>query len=82
MKGIKLSHGAVFVYDGLFTVKLSRSGECGPSPVTYPVLEWDLRTEPPDSWEYLTEGDIRGLADGGYDKIFAAIEKIHKTLKI
>ena len=82
MKGIKLSHGAVFVYDGLFTVKLSRSGECGPSPITYQVLEWDLRTESPDSWEYLTEGDIRGLPDGGYDKICAAFEKIHKTLKI
>ena len=82
MKGIKLSHGAVFVYDGLFTVKLSKSGECGPSPITYQVLEWDLRTESPDSWEYLTEGDICGLADGGYDKICAAFEKIHKTLKI
>ena len=81
MKGIKLSHGAVFVYDGLFTVKLSKSGECGPSPITYPVLEWDLRTESPDSWEYLTERDIRGLDDGGYDKICAAFEKIHKMLK-
>ena len=82
MKGIKLSHGAVFVYDGLFTVKLSKTGECGPSPITYPVLEWDLRTESPDSWEYMTESDIRGLPDGGYDKICAAFEKIHKTLKI
>ena len=80
MKGIRLSHGAVFVYDGLVTVKLSKSGECGPSPIAYPVLEWDLRTEPPSTWEYLTEGDICGLTDGGYEKICAALEKMHKTL--
>ena len=81
MKGIKISHGAIFVYDGLFTVRLSKNGECGSSPISYPVLEWDLRTEHPSTWEYLTERDIRGLPDGGYDKICAEFEKIHATFK-
>ncbi len=82
MKGIRLSHGVVFVYDGLVTVRLSKSGECGASSISYPVLERDLCTEPPSTWEYLTEEDIRGLSDGGYDKITAAFEKIRATLKI
>ena len=82
MKGIRLFRGAVFVYDGLLTVKLSKSGECGPSPIAYPVLEWDLRTEPPECWEYMTESDIRALDDGGYEKITAAFEKMRSTLKI
>ena len=47
MNGIRLSYGMVFVSDGLFTVRLSASGECEPSPVLLPSLEWELRTEPP-----------------------------------
>ena len=77
MKGIRLSHGAVFVTDGLHTVRLLPSGQCGPSPIAYPVLEWDLRCENPNSWEYLTNGDIEGL--DGYDKIFSAFEDIYKV---
>ncbi len=82
MKGIRLSHGAIFVTDGLTTVRLLKSGECGVSPIEYEVLEWDLRTEPPDKWEYVFETELRALPDGGYDKICAVMEKIRNTLKI
>ena len=75
MKGIRLSHGVVFVFDGVHTVRLSPSGKCEPSPITYHTLEHELQTEPPHTWEYLTEGDIRGL-DG-----FAQIENVFRTLQ-
>ena len=81
MKGIRLSHGTVFVTDGLTTIRLLPSGECGASPIAYEVLEWDLRTEPPESWEYLTESDIRALADDGYSKICTALEKILRIIE-
>ena len=39
MKGVRLSNGTVFVSDGLITVKMSKDGECGASPIAYEVLE-------------------------------------------
>ena len=74
LKGIRLSHGAVFVTDGLFTVRHLPSGECGPSPISYGVLEHDLATEPPDRWDYLTEGEILSLPEG--EKILAAFRSL------
>ena len=69
MRGIRLSHGVVFVeYEGI-TVKLSPDGRCDLSPVLLDSLEWDLRTEPPDRWGYLTEGEIFALENGGFEKI-------------
>lgn len=82
MKGIRLSNGEIFVSDGLITVKLSKDGECGASPIAYEVLEWDLRTEPPNSWEYVSEAELRALDDGGYDKICATIKYIRNTLEM
>lgn len=82
MKGIRLSHGVIFATDGLITVRLSKDGVCGASPIAYEVLEWDLRTEPPESWEYLTEAELRALDDGGYDKICATIKYIRNTLEM
>ena len=76
MKGIKLSHGVLFVTDGIFTVRYLPSGECGASPIAYNVLEWDLRTESPDSWDYVGESELRYLPDGGYEKICECFEKL------
>ena len=81
LRGIRLSHGAVFVTDGTFTVRLLPSGECGPSPISYMVLEHDLAFEPPSTWEYLTEGDILALPNGGGEQILAAIEGSQDILK-
>ena len=80
MKGIRLSHGVIFVTDGLYTVRLLPSGECGTSPLLYSSLEWELRTEPPHTWDYISEWEIRNLPDGGYEKILAAFEKIRNLL--
>ena len=77
MKGIRLSHGAVFVSDGLFTVRLLPTGECEPSHVLLQSLEWELRTEPPHTWDYMTEAEIRALPGGGYEKICAVLEKMY-----
>ena len=80
MKGIRLSHGVVFVSDGLYTVRLLANGECGVSPITLPALEWDLRTEPPSSWSYLAEEDIKNLPNNGYEKIQEVFAKIRAVL--
>ena len=80
MKGIRLSHGVIFVTDGLSTVRLLPNGECGTSPITYPSLEWDLRTEPPSSWHYITESDIKNLPDNGYEKIQAVFAEMDIVL--
>ena len=78
MKGIRLSHGAVFVTDGVSTVALYPSGECSIARITYHTLEYSLASENPDTWEYLYEDDIRALPNGGYEKICAAFEKIKR----
>lgn len=82
MQGIKLAHGTVFVTDGLFTARLLKNGECTLSPITYRNLEWDLRTENPNCWEYMSESDIRALKDGAYEKIKALFESCHKKLDV
>jgi hypothetical protein len=80
MKGIRLSHGVIFATDGLITVRLSKSGECEVSPIEYEVLEWDLRTEPPEKWEYVSEAELRALPDGAYDRIAAVFDKVRKLI--
>ncbi len=81
MKGIRLSHGVVFVSDGIDTVRLLPTGECGTSPVLLESLEWELRTEPPHTWDYLTDGEIRSLPCGGFEKICAAFDRMHRVLE-
>ena len=76
MRGIRLTHGAIFVEKDGVTVKISR-GKCSLSPILFDSLEWDLRTEPPHTWEYMTEGDIRGLGE----EIFSEITNITNEVK-
>jgi hypothetical protein len=80
MIGIKLSHGVIFVNDGLITVRVLPSGEVGVSPVTFQTLEWQLKNEPLDSYDYLTEGEIESLKD--YDKILLEFKRVKDILKI
>jgi hypothetical protein len=80
MRGIKLSHGVIFVNDGLITVRVLPSGEVGVSPVTFQTLEWQLKNEPLDSYDYLTEGEIESLKD--YDKILLEFKRVKDVLKI
>ena len=76
MKGIILSSGTIFVTDGLHALHKTKSTDWQLSPILYQNVEWDLRTEPPDTWDYLTESDIKGLPDGGYEKILTLLEKL------
>lgn len=78
MKAIRIVNGALFVSDGTLTVRLLPSGECGPSPIMYEVLEWDLRTERPETWCYLSEGEICALPS--YAKIEQTFGELYKTL--
>ena len=80
MKGIILSSGTIFVTDGLHTLRKTKSTDWQLSPILYQNVEWDLRTEPPDTWDYLTASDIKGLPDGGYEKILALLEDIQAKM--
>ena len=79
LRGIRLSHGAVFVTDGTFTVRLLPSGKCDLSPILYMVLERDLAFEPPSTWEYLTEGEILALPE--VEKILAAFRSLRDLIE-
>ena len=80
MRGILLSNGALFVLCDNITVRVSPSGKCGISPVSYQVLEWELRTEPPHTWDYVSEAYIRSMDGGVYDKIMEIVTQTRKTL--
>ena len=76
MKGIVIQGGATFVEQDGVTVRILH-GKCELSPVLLGSLEWELRTEPPDTWDYLTESDIRGLGE----ELFSEIERIVNEVK-
>ena len=68
MKGIKIHGGALFVKRGLITLKLHK-GKWEPSPIMMEVLEWDLRTEPPETWDYIYDEDIASFGADTLEKI-------------
>lgn len=75
-----MSFGACFVeYKGV-TVRVSKDGKCKLSNISYSVLEWDLRTEPPSVWEYMLESDIKALGEEVYNEIIDLAEKVNKQL--
>lgn len=76
MRGIAIQGGATFVEKDSVTVRISH-GKCALSPILFGSLEWDLRTEPPDTWDYLTESDIKGLGE----ELFSEIERIVSEVK-
>lgn len=82
LKGIRMSHGAVFVTDGIVTVRLLPSGECTASPISYAVLEHDLAFEKPETWDYINEHDILSLPNGDGERIVTLIEKIQSNYKL
>lgn len=76
LKAIRLSHGTVFVTDGVLTVRLLADGKCGISPITYQQLERDMCYESPENWEYLDGTDIRSLPDGAARKILGTFDEL------
>ena len=76
MKGIRLSHGVIFVTDGVCTVRFVPPDKCGVSPVTYNSVERDMCYEPPETWEYLDDTDIHSLPDGAAQKILGAFDEL------
>ena len=79
MRGIRLNHGVTFVECEGVTVRIGRNGKCELSPIMLPVLEWDLRTEPPEKWDYICESDIdadmRSKIEGIVAKFHRVVEK-------
>ena len=73
MRGIKVKGGAAFVEIGTHTYKYTQRKGWGVSPILLSSLEWDMRTEGPDAFLYLTEGDIRALPD--FEKLSALYKK-------
>ena len=61
MRAIQVKNGGLFVEWGISTYRYTARSGWTLSPVLYSTLEWDLSSESPDSYEYLTEGDVRAL---------------------
>lgn len=80
MIGIQIRDGALFVEHEGVTVRVLADGTCDVSPVLYMVVEWDLRTEPPERWEYLTESQIKALEGGVYEKVLAVVNRVNSIL--
>ena len=79
MIGIMLSHGVLFVkHDGV-TIKV-RNGECDVASIMYESLEWDLRTEPPEKWWYVSEAEIMDMDGDIYEKIIKKAEWVNSIL--
>ena len=69
MRGIKLSHGVYFVeYKGV-TIRINQNLICEISPILLSSLEWDLRTEPPETWDYIYDEDIASFGADTLEKI-------------
>ena len=80
MKGIKLKHGVTFIeWDGV-TVRIDATGDCDLSPILLPSLEWELRTEPPSTWDYLTQSDLDSLDENIRQQIIKIAQKFHETI--
>ena len=75
MKGIQINGGAAFVEHNGITVRI-KNGKCELSPISFCTLEWDLRTEPPQKWDYLTVSDIKGLGSTVYDDILRMTDEV------
>ena len=77
MRGIRLRHGVSFVECDGVTLRIKSDGICELSPITLSVLEWDLRTEPPDTWDYIFESDIN---ESTREQIRRIVEKYRRIL--
>ena len=81
-KGIKMSHGAIFVTDGMLTLRYTEKSGWEPSKVTYFVLEHELSFEPPSTWDYVFEHELRELPNDGYNAMLAEFERIRKLINL
>ena len=81
MRGIKLRHGTAFVEHEGVTVRIRADGKCELSPILFRSLEWDLRTEPQDSWEYLSDSDIDGYGADTRKQIESIVAKVHRVIE-
>jgi hypothetical protein len=81
MRGIKLSHGVSFVeYDGV-TIRIKADGTCELSPILLPALEWQLRTEPPETWDYIFGSDLESFGEDTREQIRRIVEKYRAILE-
>ena len=81
IRGIKLKHGVCFVeYDGV-TVRINTDGTCVLSRVLLPSLEWELRTEPPETWDYISDSDIDAYGEETRRALERIVEKYRRVLE-
>ena len=80
MRGIKLQHNVAFVeHDGV-TVRINADGTCDLSPVLLSALEWELRTEPPKTWTYITDSDIDAFGKDTLQQIERIVAEFHEII--
>lgn len=80
MKGIKLSHGVTFVECDGITIRINADGTCELSPILLSSLEWELRTEPPASWDYLSQSDFDSMVAETRQQIEQIVARFHEII--
>ncbi len=65
MRGMQIKNGALFVEWGSLTYRCSEREGWGVSPISFSTLQWDMRSESPERYEYLTVGEILSLDSYG-----------------
>ena len=81
MRGIRLNHGVSFVEIDGITIRIGKDGKCELSRILLPSLEWDLRTEPPETWDYIGESEIASLGENTLKQIEAIVAKFRNTIE-
>lgn len=82
MRGIKLNNGVTFIEFDEVTIRINDNGKCDLSPIMLPSLEWELRTEDPETWTYITETNIHDFGDDIAQQITEIVKKFHNTIGI
>lgn len=78
MRGIRMKHGVTFVEIDNITIRINADGSCDLSPVMLPSLEWELRTEPPQNWTYITSSDIDSYGEDTKRQIEEILNRVRR----
>ena len=81
MRGIKLKHGVIFVEHSGVTIRINADHTCELSPILLPSLEWSLQSEPPSSWDYLTQSDFDAFGTEIRQQIQQIVAEFHDTIE-
>ena len=82
MKGIAYPFGTIFVTDGGYTLRKTKRTDWQISPVSFSSIEWDLRTENPNTWSYLSEQEIKQRPELDFSAMSRLFTSVYEKMNI